>query len=94
MPPPLFTEACQCLIQSVVAARQTEGLRQVDPAKPQSFVSKLGTGERRLDVMEALVSACAMGSDQLQLIEAVIEALATAPTICEGAKVRPYAGGS
>lgn len=79
MPPSLFTEAYQCLIQSMVSARQTAGLRQVDLAKklgkPQSFVSKMETGERRLDVIEFLVIARAMGSDPLQLISEVIAAM-------------------
>jgi transcriptional regulator with XRE-family HTH domain len=79
MPPSLFTEAYQCLIQSMVAARQSAGMRQLDLAKklgkPQSFISKMETGERRIDVIEFLVIARAMGTDPLQLISEVIAAM-------------------
>ena len=43
-------------MQNLIKARQGFGLTQVDVAeklkKPQSFVSKIERGERRLDVVE------------------------------------------
>ena len=43
-------------MQNLIKARQDSGLKQVDVAeklkKPQSFVSKVERGERRLDVVE------------------------------------------
>lgn len=67
----LFTPAYHCLIQALVGARREAGLRQVDLAnrlgKPQSFVSKMETGERRLDVIEFLVVSRAIGVDPQSL---------------------------
>ncbi len=44
------------VLQNLIKARQESGLTQVDVAeklkKPQSFVSKVERGERRLDVVE------------------------------------------
>jgi len=44
------------VLQKLIKARQESGLKQVDVAKklqkPQSFVSKVECGERRLDVVE------------------------------------------
>ncbi len=44
------------VLQNLIKARQESGLTQVDVAekikKPQSFVSKVEHGERRLDVVE------------------------------------------
>ena len=49
------------LRELLIAARQTQGLTQVEVAdrlgKPQSFVSKYESGERRLDVIE-LIEIC------------------------------------
>ena len=75
----------QTLLRALVLARKEAGLRQVDLAqrlgKPQSYVSKMETGERRLDVIEFLVIARAMGTDPLQLIGEVIAAMPSDTTI-------------
>ncbi len=51
----------------LIEARQTAGLTQADLAKrlgkPQSFVSKYERGERRLDVLELIDIATAIGLD-------------------------------
>ena len=56
----------------LVNARQNAGLTQVALAKrlgrPQSFVSKFETGERRLDVIEFLDVARVLGVDPNQII--------------------------
>lgn len=53
-------------------ARRERGLTQVDLARklrrPQSFVSKYERGERRLDVVEFLDVASALGIDAAALI--------------------------
>lgn len=50
-------------------------MRQVDLAKrlgkPQSFASKIETGEHRLDVIEFLVVVGAIGADPVELIAKV-----------------------
>ncbi|WGR73899.1 MULTISPECIES: helix-turn-helix transcriptional regulator [unclassified Bradyrhizobium] len=55
------------LIQLLVATRHKAGIRQQALAKklgkPQSFVAKFETGERRLDVIEFVTIAEALGAD-------------------------------
>jgi transcriptional regulator with XRE-family HTH domain len=59
----------------LLAARAAAGLSQVELAKmlgrPQSFVSKYERGERRLDVVEFLDVAEALGVDALQMLARV-----------------------
>ena len=54
----VFTPAYRLLMQSLIQARHSSHLTQVDLAqklkKPQSYVSKYESGERRLDVVEVL----------------------------------------
>ena len=60
----LFSAPYGELLRLLVSARRDAGLRQVDLAerlgKPQSFVSKVERGERRLDVVELIVVARAI----------------------------------
>ena len=57
----------------LIAARRSRALTQVDVAerlgKPQSFVSKYERGERRLDVVEFLEVAKAIGIDPKAVID-------------------------
>lgn len=59
------------LIALLVAARHKAGIRQQALAKklrkPQSFVAKYEGGERRLDVVEFITIAEALGADPLKL---------------------------
>jgi transcriptional regulator with XRE-family HTH domain len=54
----------------MIAARRKAGLTQQEVAnrlrKPQSFVAKYEGGERRLDVVEFLAIARAIGADQCE----------------------------
>src|ERR1700709_594911 len=56
----------------MVGARKAAGLPQHAPAlrlkKPQSFVAKYEGGERRLDVVEFIAIARALGADPLKLM--------------------------
>jgi transcriptional regulator with XRE-family HTH domain len=56
----------------MVEARKAAGLTQHALAlrlkKPQSFVAKYEGGERRLDVVEFVTIARALGADQLKLM--------------------------
>jgi transcriptional regulator with XRE-family HTH domain len=62
--------------QTLIEARQTASLTQVQLAalldRPQSFVSKYERGERRLDVIEFLEVAAALGVDPLAFIRDLI----------------------
>ncbi len=57
----------------LIAGRQAKGLTQAQLAgllrKPQSFVSKYERGERRLDLVEFLEVAKAIGMDPKKLID-------------------------
>ena len=69
----------RCVIAVLVATRKAAGFTQQQLAarlrKPQSFVSKYETGERRLDVPEFIrVSRC-LNADPATLITKVARAL-------------------
>ena len=59
------------LIATLVAVRHAAGIRQQALAKklgrPQSFVAKYEGGERRLDIIEFIAIARALGTDPLKL---------------------------
>jgi transcriptional regulator with XRE-family HTH domain len=60
----------------MIAARKKAGLTQHAVAKrlrkPQSFVAKYEGGERRIDVVELLTIARAIGADPLRILRALI----------------------
>ena len=59
------------LVELLVAVRQEAGVRQHALAKklgrPQSFIAKYEGGERRIDVIEFIAIARALGADPLKL---------------------------
>jgi transcriptional regulator with XRE-family HTH domain len=61
----------------LIEARAKRGLTQAQVAKklgrPQSFVSKYEKAERRLDVVEFLEVADAIGVDPCQLLKALVK---------------------
>jgi transcriptional regulator with XRE-family HTH domain len=61
----------------LVTARRKAGLTQHDVArrlkKPQSFVAKYEGGERRLDVIEFLGIARAIGADPIRIVRALLK---------------------
>ena len=61
------------LIEVLVAARHEAGIRQQALAtklgRPQSFVAKYEGGERRIDVVEFIAIARALGADPLKLFK-------------------------
>lgn len=63
----------------LIEARNSAGLTQIDLAqklgRPQSFVSKYERGERRLDVIEFLEVAKAIGIDPSRFIRKLQEAV-------------------
>ena len=71
------------LIGMLVAARKKAGIRQqplaVELGKPQSFIAKYEGGERRIDVVEFVAIARALGADPVKLFREFIagEAKAT-----------------
>ena len=75
MPRSVFSPPYIQLIETLVDARHAAGLRQVELAdrlgRPQSFVSKVERGERRLDAVEFLIFARALGADGLVILAGV-----------------------
>ena len=67
MPKAKFSPAYRHLRILIIEARKASGLRQADVARklrrPQSYVSKVESGERRLDVVEFVQFAHAVGAD-------------------------------
>ena len=72
MPSSIFTQRHQELIGFIASARKAAGITQVELAerlgKPQSFVSKVERGERRLDVIEFCQLAEALGYQPSELL--------------------------
>lgn len=75
----VFSEPYGVLLRVLIDARRGAGLRQTDLAarlgKPQSFVSKIERGERRLDLVEFLIVARAIGANEVALIRTVANSL-------------------
>ena len=69
----VFTTRYQTLKALLIEARREAGLTQVELAaklsRPQSFVSKYERGERRLDLVEFLEVADAIGFQPAQFIK-------------------------
>ena len=70
-----FSSEYKRLCALLVQARESAGLRQIDVAErltqPQSYVSKVELGERRLDVVEFLEFVRAIDADPIRIIRAV-----------------------
>lgn len=79
MPKSVFTDANKAVIAVLVDARKSAGVRQEDLAKrlgkPQSFVSRIEGGQRRVDVIEFYAIARALGVDPAALYSQVVRQL-------------------
>ena len=77
MPSSIFTQRHQAFIAFIASTRKAAGVTQAELAarlgKPQSFVSKVERGERRLDVVEFCQVAEALGSDPAQILRSFID---------------------
>jgi transcriptional regulator with XRE-family HTH domain len=66
----------RALCALLIETREKAGLFQVEVAKrlgkPQSFVAKYETGERRLDLVEFIAVAAALGADPVQLLRQLL----------------------
>ena len=72
MPSSIFTQRHQEFISFIASARKAADVTQAELAarlgKPQSFVSKVERGERRLDVIEFCQVAEALGHEPANLL--------------------------
>lgn len=79
MPRSVFTDAYSVLIATLVEARKDTGMTQVELSnrlkRPQSFISKIEQGQRRLDVIEFCAIARALGRDPVALFDTVYRKL-------------------
>jgi transcriptional regulator with XRE-family HTH domain len=77
-----FSLAYDHLRSLLVQARDQAGLRQADVAqrlkRPESYVSKIELGERRLDVVEYIQFARAVKADAVLILREVMKKIATA----------------
>lgn len=68
----VFTKEYAKVLEVLLRARKTRGLTQQAVAKalgkPQSFVSKYESGERRIDLVEFFCIVRALGEDPLVLL--------------------------
>lgn len=74
--PWVTSDAYAAAIRVIVDARKAQRLSQRATAeklgKPRSFISKIESRERRLDILEFVALACALGLDPLWLLEEII----------------------
>jgi transcriptional regulator with XRE-family HTH domain len=79
MPKTTFTDSYREMLAILVAARRSAGLTQIELSarlgKPQSWVSNVERGHRRVDVIEFCAIARALGSNPTTLFGLLIERL-------------------
>ena len=77
MPSSIFTQRHQEFIAFIASVRKAAGITQFELAeklgKPQSFVSKVERGERRLDVIEFCLLAEAIGQKPAKLLQEFVQ---------------------
>lgn len=77
----IHSEAGEAFRRLLVEARKNKKLTQVKVAavlkRPQSFVEKVEQGERRLDVIEFIAYADALGVNRAKLFEVICKAYDT-----------------
>jgi transcriptional regulator with XRE-family HTH domain len=75
----VFTDANKVVVEALVAARKSAGLRQQDLAdrlgKPQRFISRVEGGQRRVDLLEFYAIATALKFDPAELFAHIAKRL-------------------
>ena len=73
-----------CFLALLTQARKDAGIVQQELAdrlgRPQSFVAKIEGGERRIDVIEFVAMAKAIGRDRIALLKHYLEQEKPTPT--------------
>ena len=79
MPSSIHTEAYRALVERLIKARTTAKLSQQTVAdrlgKPQSYIAKVEGFERRLDAIELLMLAKAIGFNPMPMLKEAWKAL-------------------
>ena len=77
MPKSVFTDAYKVLLDAIIEARKDAGVTQVELAKrlgkPQPWVSNVENGVRRIDVVEFIAIARAIGESAETLFGKVMK---------------------
>ena len=72
----VFTDSYGKLLELLVTTRKQAGVTQVELAdrlgRPQPFISYIERGERRIDVLEFIVIARALGHDPHELFAELV----------------------
>ena len=75
----LRTPGHQALMKVLVETRKSKGITQQELAdrldRPQSYIAKVETGERRLDVIEFVEWSKCLGGDVPKMINIIVEAM-------------------
>ena len=78
----IHSEDYRALLTLLRSLREEAGLTQVELAerlgRPQSFVSKIEVGERRLDVAELRMLTEALGQDVVDIVQRWVSSLGSA----------------
>lgn len=76
MPKTIFTGAHRHLVDVLIETRKAAGMTQTDLAKKvgkdQTFISLIERGQRRVDVLEFVALAKAMGQDPVEFLAEVV----------------------
>lgn len=76
MPKTIFGGDHQHLVNALIEARRLSGITQVELAnridRDQTFVSLIERGQRRVDVIEFIKIAKALGDDPVKLFDEVV----------------------
>jgi len=79
MPKSVFTDAYKVLLDTIIEARKEAGVTQVQLAKklgkPQPWVSNVENGVRRIDVIEFIAIARAIGDPADRLFGTLVKRL-------------------
>lgn len=79
MPKTLWSEAQATLVEALVQARKAAGLSQAALAArlrcQQSLIARIESGERRIDAVELVVLARAVGADPAAILRRLAEAV-------------------
>ncbi|MGN2429073.1 helix-turn-helix domain-containing protein [Klebsiella electrica] len=74
--PSIYSDEYQMVIKLLRTARKEKGLTQVTLAqalgRPQSFVAKMESGERRLDVVEFAHIAALLSIDPVNVLNVIM----------------------
>jgi transcriptional regulator with XRE-family HTH domain len=89
LPKSLYSPTYERFLSELRKARMASGVTQVQAAerlgRPQSFISKCESGERRIDVAEFLALCEAFGTDPFEIIRTLLKS----PILGRSAKGKP-----